>query len=125
MNALSLKRHIAQHGEKEVWFTPPRADFSVPVVSCCTSLAMNYTDSREGLECYSPVLGCVAYPEQVQTSKGLQKVHGLTLKQFYQDSVDSRNHRMFVKCVDSAMRYSGSYEINRFKIHDEWIELMK
>lgn len=124
MNAVSLKKHIQQHGDKEVWFTPPRADFSIPVVSCCTSTAMNYTEECEGLKYDSPVLGCIAWPEQVHTNKGLQKVHGITLKQFYLDAVDSRRHRIFVKYVNDGMRTVGSYEISRFEIHDDWIELI-
>lgn len=123
MNAISLKKHIAEHGHKEVWATLPRSDFSLPVVSCCTSIATNYTTEREGLKYDSPVLGCIAYPEQVNTNKGLQKVHGLTLKQFYQDSVDSRKHRIFVKFVNEMRREGGAWEINGFEIHEDWIEL--
>jgi len=123
VNAISLKKHIAEHGHKEVWFTLPRADFSIPVVSCSASIAMNYTDERDGLKYDSPVLGCIAWPEQVHTNQGLQKVHGLTLKEFYQSAVDARDKRVFVQFQNDTVRKGGTWEINRFEIHEDWVEL--
>lgn len=57
----------------------------------------------------------------MQTSKGIVELHGISLRQFYQDAACSRKHRIFIRFYDAEL--NPAWEINGFNIHDKWIEL--